>query len=600
MDYIFKDWKDTLEQLKGVIEKDLEEIRSSKLEMQRLRTEVLDRTERGQYFRDDHQIVISAPEIILGNVDKTGTLLDGASTVTIRANNVELNGVDSHGNGNGRIVSKATQIAHIAVDPGIDGGEEVVKPESAIIHQARCIQLQSNNGLAEGATDGYFPQSTPNKGTGIFLETEGKLELTATRQSDSLKTTIDTQTERLEAIKAQLSDEMEGWKTSMDDYFDQMESLLDEEAEQSEDLDKIRTNYDSLDEQKEKVQQLSLSAYRSMQGYIRCLSRLAETNRQLKSLKAQKEAVKEADEYKDNPTDTSVSILSEQINLRSIDGEGNVRTHEGAGVHIQTNVLDVQATDAEGLSLDESRIHLFAHEVQVETGKAAKKDDQIADFPGDGRFEVTAKEIVFQSLDRELEEENLKEKALTAESRISFRSETIDLQATDTEGKATGSISANAKTLEMKAMNLEKEKRTEDGLAEGSTLVLLAEKMWIGSQDQEEKNKSQLLQLDSDKVAVFAKTTAEVQQGEAEAIVQLDGGNFNASGSKAALYGDITLNGKTEVKDELKAPTLTGDSIQAKSQFKSPNISDGMGAGGGGGADKLDAKLTAEDAPKKE
>ena len=52
------------------------------------------------------------------------------------------------------------------------------------------------------------------------------------------------------------------------------------------------------------------------------------------------------------------------------------------------------------------------------------------------------------------------------------------------------------------------------------------------------------------------------------------------------------------MKDELKAPKVVGDNIEAKSAFKSPNIKDGMGAGSGGGGGKLSTKLKTEDAPK--
>jgi hypothetical protein len=69
-------------------------------------------------------------------------------------------------------------------------------------------------------------------------------------------------------------------------------------------------------------------------------------------------------------------------------------------------------------------------------------------------------------------------------------------------------------------------------------------------------------------------------------------------GSDTQIYGATTINDKTEVKGELKAPKVSGESIEAKSAFKSPNISDGMGAGAGGGGGSLSAKLKAEDAPK--
>jgi hypothetical protein len=71
-------------------------------------------------------------------------------------------------------------------------------------------------------------------------------------------------------------------------------------------------------------------------------------------------------------------------------------------------------------------------------------------------------------------------------------------------------------------------------------------------------------------------------------------------GSKTDVFGDTTVNAKTEVKGELKAPKISGDDVQVGSHFKSPNIEDGMAAGAPGGGDSLSAKLQAQDVPSGE
>jgi hypothetical protein len=93
-------------------------------------------------------------------------------------------------------------------------------------------------------------------------------------------------------------------------------------------------------------------------------------------------------------------------------------------------------------------------------------------------------------------------------------------------------------------------------------------------------------------MGLFADKTFEAQQGEAKAIVQLDGGKLALGSDKNQICGD------TEVKGEVKAPKATIDNVEVKSAFKSPNISDGMAAGGGGGG-SVSAKLKTEDAPEK-
>ena len=201
-----------------------------------------------------------------------------------------------------------------------------------------------------------------------------------------------------------------------------------------------------------------------------------------------------------------------------------------------------------------------------------------------------------ETTDTDIENGEAKEKALTKDGKVAIRAEKMDLSATDTEGKATGSIGINAKDVSVKSMDVEKEKRTDDKLAAGSTMVIVSEKMYVGAKSKDVKSKK--MQAVSEEMGLFADKTFEAQQGDGKAVVQLDGGNAAVGGSKTEVYGATTINGKTEVKDELKAPKATIDNIEAKSSFKSPNISDGIAVPGAAAGGSLSAKLKTEDAPK--
>ena len=89
-----------------------------------------------------------------------------------------------------------------------------------------------------------------------------------------------------------------------------------------------------------------------------------------------------------------------------------------------------------------------------------------------------------------------------------------------------------------------------------------------------------------------------MQQGEAKAVVQLDGGNVAISGSKAEFYGDNTINGKSDFKADVTMTKATADNLEAKKSFKSKNISDGMAVPGASSSASLSAKLKEADAPK--
>ena len=86
-------------------------------------------------------MIISAPNIVIGNVDKNGDLLSGGvGNVTIKGSNVALEGV---GDG-GSVVTRASSIRQTAVDPGVDGVENVVRSTSEIVSQAGSIVLHSS------------------------------------------------------------------------------------------------------------------------------------------------------------------------------------------------------------------------------------------------------------------------------------------------------------------------------------------------------------------------------------------------------------------------------------------------------------------------
>ena len=127
-------------------------------------------------------------------------------------------------------------------------------------------------------------------------------------------------------------------------------------------------------------------------------------------------------------------------------------------------------------------------------------------------------------------------------------------------------------------------------------MVLAAENMFIGRTKSDCQSKTLL--VSSEKTGIYGKTTAEMQQGEAKAVVQLDGGNVAVGGSKATFYGDNTVNGKTDFKGDVTAPKLAADDLEAKTSFKSKNISDGIAVPGAPSSAKISAKLKEADAPK--
>lgn len=580
----FSDWKNALEDFQKSVEKDLEEIRMQKNEIQQMKTEIINRLGQGQYIRDNNRVIISAPEIVIGNVDKSGTLWNGYSQVIIRANDVKLEGVGNGTIGAGTIVSRASSIQQIAVDPGIDGMESVVKSTSEIISRANSITLQGDS------TKDYFPAET-QRSEGILLSSDKIININSTKSCDNLKEQLEKKEKGLNTTISSLKKEMSEAKSKTSSIFSKLNSLTEKDT-MNNNLTDTRTNYLDIEELHKEFRQLSSSLYNSMNNYFNVLSRLAEANRQLNSVKKQKDEVdKLKSSFKEKTTNTFITLQSENINLTSIDGEGNLRTNDGAGINLEGKEISLSSYGNDGALIKESGIFMGSQKVEINTANP-KISEKNVDLPAEGNLRVVSKAIEVEAVDYETKDGKTEEKSLTKEGSFTVRAEKINLNATDTEGKATGSIAANAKAVEVKAMDVDKEKRTDKSLAAGSTLLLLAEKVYAGSKDKKTKSKS--VQVASDKVGLFGDTTVELQQ-DGKAILQLSGGDASLSGSKTTFYGETTLQGKVTFKSDVTAGTVDMKNLKVQTSFKTPYTTEGISVPGAPSTAKLSAKLSEEE-----
>lgn len=583
----FKYWQEALNDFQKNVEKDLDEIRRYKSEVQQMKIDLIDHLEKGRYVRDDQRVIISAPEIIIGNVDKSGTLCGSHSKIILRGTDICLDGVGSGASGVGSIVSRAASIRQIAVDPGMDGQENVAKEISEIVSQARNVTIRG-----EKQAKNVFPTyGLTNNDGGITLSTDGQISLNATLPCDTLKKRLEqeeaaltTQTNDLKKEASQAKSEVSSLISQIDKLFDQDLMNLDETM--------TRTNYMDIEELHEEIRNISGTIYSAMTRYFNVLSRLAETNRQLNSIKEQKEAAGQLQSsFKDQSTDTSISLQSENISLTSTDGDGNLRTNQGAGIELAGKEINLTSYGNDGALIKESGIYMGSQDVEINTANP-KIADKNTDLPAEGSVRVVSKEIQVEAVDYETKDDKTEEKSLTKEGSFTLRAEKINLNATDTEGKATGTIAANAKTVEVKAMDVDKEKRTDKEVAAGSSLLLLAEKVYAGARDKKMRSKN--VQVASDKVGLFGDTTIELQQ-DGKAILQLSGGDAALSGSKTTLYGEMTSQGKTTFKSDVTAGTVEMKNLKVDSSFKTPYTTEGVSVPGAPSTAKLSAKLSEEE-----
>ena len=649
MDYIFKEWQEKLSKYESSIQKELAELRKCKAEVQQMRLEAVGKR-KGRFIFDDERLILSAPEIIIGHVDQGGALLEGkGSAVIVRGTQVDVHGV---GEG-GQVAVHAPSIRHIAEDPGSDGREHVVYPLSEVVSQARNITLQSNN-----AEEMFTEPPVSTGCSGVRIHADERLDIEASVSSENKEKRLKALLSELKDRNSDLEKQMMKHKLSFSQMVASMEKLLLEKQLLSADDDIVRTSYQDIENLNDKIDLLSFNLSQEVRSYADVISLLAETSRQIKCLNKEQDKIKKGDAFKQASTGASVSITGEKINIVSADGDGNLRDNEGAGlsltasdvviasveddgslkkdgrlsintmnVEISTsNSSDMQYDDKEGEltsathtaegnviitsknitleSLDyevadkklkeksltkDGKISVRAKTVEVSTENAAnvEVDDKgkktKATYTAEGDVIVRSKTVTVEGVDYDLDNGDLKEKTLTKDSSMTLRSEKLSLAATDSEGKAVGSISVNAKEVGLKAMDVDKDSHADSELATDGKVKIASEQLFLGA-----KGKSKKLQMVSEDVGLFADKTLEAQQGDGKAVLQLSDGNAALAGSKTAIYGD------TEVKGGLKAPKATIDNLEAKSSFKSKNISDGIAASAGGGAN-LSTKLQAEE-----
>ena len=632
MDYIIKDWEKKMSAFESSVEKDLKEIRKCKADIQQMRNEI-QREKQGNYFvRDAQRIILSAPEIILGNVDPDGVLYDGAaSKIVLRGTDVDL---EASGHG-GRVETRAASIRQIAEDPGSDGHEHVVGVLSEVVSQARQIVIQSDDAT------GAFSALPSSGGSGVCIHTDSQIEISATQTAESREKQLENRIKELETRKSQLKEQAADHKESFGDLIKEIEELMQKREELVKDDNAIRTKYNEMEEANAELELVTESLGEEARSYSAILAMLSETNRLLKCFKEEKSKIKKGDDFKKNATGCAVSILGERIGLASVDGEGNLRDTDGSGIAMTANRVSIAAIEADGKLKEKGQVRIQAKNVEVTTAGTAdatydkgeltkatyeaegdftlksknitiesvdyevadkkRKEKQLtadskiklraktievstessanvevddegkltkANYKAEGDIIVRSKTLTVASTDNDLENDETKEKALTAGGTITIRAEKMDLAATDTEGKATGSVSINAKDVSLKSMDTDKESHDDKELAAGSTILIVSETMNVGAKSKDMKSKK--VETMSEEISVAADKTLEHSQGDGKASVKLADGKATVEASKTQIGCD------TEVKGEVKAPKATIDKVQVNQSFKSPNITDGM------------------------
>ena len=271
-DYVFDDWKKILDTFQSSVEKELEEIHKQKAEIQQMKAEIFQEVQGVLYYRDPQRIILSAPEVIIGNVDKSGDLLDSAGKVVIKGTDVALDGVGQTGS----IVSRAPIIRQLAVNPGTDGLENVVCNTSEISSQACAITLQSCD-----ANEVFSqPRMSPQRG-GVIIHADTDMKIDASVSSERRKAEIEATVKEIDTSVSNLKKRMGEQKKTVEGWIGTVQKLLEREEEYNDDdaMDG-RLSVVELTDIHDDLQTAIPSLYKSTMDYVMTISMLAEANRQ--------------------------------------------------------------------------------------------------------------------------------------------------------------------------------------------------------------------------------------------------------------------------------------------------------------------------------
>ena len=576
---IYEGWTKSMKDFKASIDKELNEMRRCKAEMQQVKREITKQLESGHYVRDNDRIIISAPEIVIGNVLKDGTLIPNEpSKVIIRSNTIRQEGV---GNtfGRGSIINKATEIKNICADAGLDGFENVVSDDSLFTVQAQGIALQSES------ADGTFADVPSAKKGEISLQADNHVTVSALAPLGYRKAQVVDAIEYQEKLKKQFVDaanrkinQIEICTKTLNQCYDEGINIFNGQVNGMKENFKAAPKLLDIENLQKIMKQKQEVLYQLILEFQENTSKAAEASRQIKSLNAEKTKIEATQEKVKNHenTNAAIDIFAENTCIQSIDANYEICKSDGAGLDITAKNVGIGAIDhGKGLIYD-SNFSVNTHHVKLSTANKKFNGDTL-ELPAEGDVKITSRDIILESVDKEYNEENatpgtsademIKEKQLAKGGSIKLRAKNVNVRSQTTEGEPEGEFNVNSKIVKMGAVSQD-EKSDNLTVAKDSLIALNFEGAHIAAVDW--------LSINSRKNAVFsAMENLEIQQDEDKAVLQLTDGKATLKAKDTNIMGTTTLTGETTFKADAQFETASIKKLTVDSGLKTPNSSEG-------------------------
>lgn len=591
-----KDLKKMLDTFKSKVDEQANLLVTYKQEVENMKSELFNLATAGQYIRDNNRIVLSAPEIIIGNVNTSGGLIGNGSKVIIRSNDIEIDATGDHG----EIRCQAPSIRQLAIDTGPDGVEEKVQTVSQIVSQARGIGLLSQTTTNDDTCKGTFVGSIiPSEGT-ITLQADKTVNIKAATPGTKTKDDYDAAIQERDTAITEKTNEAKDVEKVLNDSMTIVQDALDKQFTYQKDFISQRSYVEELSEQKEIYDTYMPGTCILMDEYYKLLSELAELKRQKKSLeKGRDELVPtNANDYQTKSTEASVNINAEVVTVSSMDADGNLRTNQGAGFYVRSNYFEVNAYQKDDKTLmPYSEVRFDSQNITFSTANIidnkddATKKDRI--YNPVGNVNINSKLVTIESYKNHDTNTYSTEGANTKIERTSepqgypdegqeklpgalfLKSEYIFMDAVDKDDKADGTISLNGKNLELTSLDnkLNKDKEAK-APTKDSTVLVYSDKVFLGS--MKEKSEATLIQAKSKSLNLLATETAAVQSKD-DTLLQLAEGKADVSAkSGVTIYGKTTVKADADFESNLNVTSgvVKAKGVTASGGLKGPKYND--------------------------
>ena len=556
-------WEERLNNFKQALDKELQEIQQCKAELAEIQKEVQESLSGIRYIREEGRLVLSAPEIVIGDVDPLGVLGPRYSKVIIRGNEVKVEGTS-------RILNRAPEIHSLAEHPGRDGQESTLPYHSEIVQVARNVLV---NGVSDAEV--INPNRDMVSRPGVAITSRGSIDVNASVSCEYETQQLDQAIQALKNQKNQTDKQIADIEKEVKAASMELDLLLKlPDVNVSDTL--VRVNYLDISELHEEYNQKVKRMCEKCMAYYSALATQADTNLRIAALEKQKETVKgRKANFEEQTTGSSIYLQSERIRLDTRDGDYHTRTNPEAGFFVNSSHISLTSYMDDWKTIEESYLYVGTQKATISTQNYNYSDPQKGEgeVVTEGEVNILSKTVRVQAVDADLKEFEPTEKALTPESQLTVRMEQTQVQATDTEGKATGLIDMNAKNLRLNSMDVDKESGEEKELSQGSQLQLLAESMFIGS--TEDKQQTLLAQVAADRLKLFAKTENEWQLDEDKGLLRLKGGTATFSSKGLEFWGKTTFNDQAQFT-VVQVGDVKVDNIDVSKSSKTPHTSDGV------------------------